>query len=133
MHPRVHYMLPLSDIEDYNEIYSSLRELSADWEDIGIHLGIKKNTLDKIRADFSKCDKRLSELLAVWLRRNTLNHPLPSWKNLCIALSKIDRSRAEKIGSEHPCACIECLTGSDYNINVENYIIERLFIGTMYI
>ena len=43
----------------------------------------------------------MSELIAKWLRRDTPQQPLPTWRILCDAIATVaDRTAAEKIASD---------------------------------
>ena len=65
-------------------------------------------TVESIREDYATSIKRLSELIAVWLRRESDGQPLPSWRVLCDAIASVDRTSAERIASKHQCYCIQC-------------------------
>ena len=67
-----------------------------------------RNTVESIREDYDTSIKRLSELIAVWLRRESDKQLLPSWRVLCVAIASVDRTSAERIASEHQCDCIQC-------------------------
>ena len=67
-----------------------------------------RHTVETIRADHDTSIKRLSELIAVWLRRQSDGQPLPSWRVLCDAIASVDRTSAERIASKHQCYCVQC-------------------------
>ena len=54
----------------------------TDVDDLGLHLGVPKHELDKIRQDFHKADERKREMLQWWLN-HTLN---PTWERVTRAL-----------------------------------------------
>ena len=94
--------------EDFNKVDPVCQQFSARWEEIGSNLGIKRYIVETIRQDFKYCGKKMSELIAVWLRRESDGQPLPSWRALCDAIASIDRTSAERIASQHQCYCSQC-------------------------
>ena len=66
-----------------------LRELSskvsADWEDVGLFLGLGLGRLDIIKADNpSDCQKCFREMIKVWFKQQV--DPPPSWSAMVEAL-----------------------------------------------
>ena len=60
----------------------------ADVDDLGLHLGVPKHELDKIRQDYHKTDERKREMLQWWLD-HTLN---PTWGRVITALRAMHQS-----------------------------------------
>ena len=72
-----------------------LRELtlkvSADWEDIGLFLGLGLGRLDIIKADNpSDCQKCFREMIKVWFRQQV--DPPPSWSAIVEALDDLGQN-----------------------------------------
>ena len=58
-----------------------------DVDNLGLHLGVPKHELDKIRQDFRTTDERKREMLQWWL-----DHALnPTWEKVKAALRAIDK------------------------------------------
>ena len=98
-----------SDTGDHNDVYLQCQDLSANWEDIAINLRIKRNIIDTIKEDDSKAKKRLLASIASWLKRESPDQPLPTWRVLCNAITNINRGAAEKIAENHQCDCDKCI------------------------
>ena len=92
-------------------MYPECQPFSAYWEEIGCYLGITKATVSIIKEDNSGAKKRLSGLIAAWLKRDGVNQPLPTWRMLCKAIDKVDSISAEKIARKHQCHCEKCTPG----------------------
>ena len=117
-----HYTLIPIGIKNFNEVYPECQPFSADWEDIGCYLGITKATVSIIKEDNNGAKKRLSELIAVWLKRDGVKQPLPTWRILCKAIATVDRISAEEIARKHQCHCDKCTPGKHfYRFNIVMY------------
>ena len=86
-------------------MYIACKSVSAQWKDLGTRLGVMKPTLDIIQAnnrgDVEEC---MFEVIDRWLKRDVQDGAdPPTWRNLCVALSPIDRPLAEGISVEHGC------------------------------
>ena len=65
---------------------------------IGLGLGISKTTIDGIRdLDDDGC---MSKIISAWLKKDTPEQPLPTWRILCDAIAKVDSTAAEKIATD---------------------------------
>ena len=64
-----------------------LYPIAAEWNNLGIMLGINKNTLDMITKEMSNPRDCLREMLSVWLKSVD---PLPTWSMLIEALEDIE-------------------------------------------
>lgn len=89
-------------------MYLSCKQVSAQWRELAIRLGLEKSTIDIIKAnnvgDVEGC---MYEVIDKWLKRDVRKGvDCPSWKSLCIALSHIDGPLAEGISMEHGCGYI---------------------------
>ncbi len=69
---------------DLATVLDELFEVRAQWNDIGLGLGVPPGTLEAIEQDHPSSKRRLTEVLKVWL--NTL--PDPSWESLVQALRR---------------------------------------------
>ena len=89
----------ITDIEtDFNEVYQTTKQFSANWEDIGCILGITKYTINIIARNNSNYVTRcMSDMIEIWLKRETPEQPLPTWSRLCNAIASVDLSTAERI------------------------------------
>ncbi len=69
---------------DLVTVLEVLLEVRAQWNDIGLGLGVPPGTLEAIEQDHPNSKRRLTEVLKVWL--NSL--PDPSWEGLVQALRR---------------------------------------------
>ena len=101
-------------------MYKACRPVSPKWRYLGARLAVLENTLAIIEADYrvDGVERCMSAVIDKWLRRPVGevadDGVLPSWRNLCVALSPIDRVLAEGIAIEHGCDYI-----SPTGINIE--------------
>ena len=88
-------------INDLNEIVPECKQLSANWDMIGLNLGVTSATIETIKRDNPNSSERcMSQMLAKWLQREN-EKCVPSWKSLCQALCNVDRSIAKQIAQKH--------------------------------
>ena len=96
-----------ADISNHGEVYIACKQVSAHWRDVGARLGVLENSLASIELTHKgEVERCLSAMLDKWLRRprgETCVGVLPTWRDLCIALSSIDRTLAEALALEHGC------------------------------
>ena len=78
----------------------------AEWKYLGGLLGVVHSTLERIQADNKSVRDCLMDMIASWLKKDVSNGVVPTWRNLCKALSHIDRPLAESISVEHGCSYI---------------------------
>ena len=78
----------------------------ADWKFLGGLLGVVHSTLERIQADNKSVRGCLMDMIASWLKKSVIDGVVPTWRNLCIALSYIDKALAEAIAKEHDCGYI---------------------------
>ena len=100
-----------TDIIDHSEVYIACKPVSSKWRDLGARLGVLETTLATIEADhrLEGVERCMSAMISVWLRRpqgEVTDEVIPTWRNLCVALSPIDRGLAEGIAVEHDCKYI---------------------------
>ena len=79
------------------------KNFSNDWEFIGLQLDVKKTTLDYIQKDYHDVRKRMLEMLASWLKRESQKQPAPSWHILLKTLSEYDSIKTTQIASKFVC------------------------------
>ena len=110
--------MTFTDIIDHGEVYIACKPVSSKWRDLGVRLGVLENTLATVEADYNRVERCMSAVIDKWLRRPVGevadDGVLPSWRNLCVALSPIDRVLAEGIAIEHGCNYISP-TGEIYH------------------
>lgn len=91
----VSYMQKLSKmnvplcIDDLNEVVQSLKgQVTDKWMSIGIGLGLSKTDLDKIEQSYNSLDRRLQEMLTLWLKQSydTGKYGPPIWDSLIKAV-----------------------------------------------
>ena len=81
-------------------IYQTTKQFSANWEDIGCILGITKPNIDIIaRNNNNNVTRCMSDMIASWLKRETPEQPLPTWRNMCTAIASVDLTTAERIAA----------------------------------
>lgn len=76
-------------IGDLNEVVQSLKgQVTNKWMSIGLALGLRKTDLDNIEQDYNSLDRRLQEMLTLWLKQSydTGKYGPPSWNALIIAV-----------------------------------------------
>ena len=61
-----------------------------DWKFIGSGLGIAVDILRAIKANNDTVRERMFEMIASWLKRESINQPLPTWNRLLKILSRFD-------------------------------------------
>ena len=62
------------------------------WDDLGLRLGLLKNTLENIQETFTRPEARLTECLTKWLRRadNVDSRGGATWDSLSTALRSMN-------------------------------------------
>ena len=93
----IHYYSISLDISDLDAVLESVKEISVDWMELGLKLGIEYSTLEKIEAERRRIDDRKREMLAAWLRGED-NAKEQSWLTLVTALEEMEKiTLSEKI------------------------------------
>ena len=70
--------------------------------DLGLTLGLKLATIEKIEADYPMCGRRLKQISQAWIDCNASVCPSERWKTLAQALVDINENKlAEKIVTLH--------------------------------
>ena len=110
MHTLSNYFPTKLDTDDYNEVALACQPVSARWRDLGTRLGLLPHTMNSIeathRGDVGRC---LPAVVEKWLQRpvgEVTGRVSPTWRNLCEALSHIDRPLADRIAKKHGCGDI---------------------------
>ena len=79
---------------------NKLRSVTV-WYQLGLQLDVPSNELDKIEEDYSKVDRRMSEVLKYWWRN--CPHERKSWQKIANALKIINyRNLAEELENALP-------------------------------
>ena len=96
-------------MDAFNKVFIECKPVcAAQWEDIASHLDITRNTVNVIEANNIDVNKKFSKLIEVWLKRDTPEQPLPTWRVMCEAIACVNRGSAEKIAEKHQCHCEKC-------------------------
>ena len=77
-------------------MFRKLLPLAADWNNIGVLLGIQDHILQEIKHDYSQCRDRLRVMLSKWLKTND---PAPTWSSLAEAMEELDPEKAQEMRS----------------------------------
>ncbi len=99
----------LTDINHHGKVLIACKPVSSRWRYLAARLAVLENTLAIIEADYrgEGVERCMSAVIDKWLRRPegevADDGVLPTWRNLCVALSPIDRVLAEAIAVEHGC------------------------------
>ena len=92
---------------------NKLRSVTV-WYELGVQLNVPSNELDKIEEDYSKVDRRMSEVLKYWWRN--CPHERKSWQTIANALKIINyRNLAEELENALP--------------GIVNYVIINIIIS----
>ena len=87
--------------ENLNAVYHECKHCSADWEIIGINLGLSVSTLAIIKRDNpTSCEHCMLQMVSKWLQKES-EKCVPSWRSLCQALCDVNRSTADQIAENH--------------------------------
>ena len=89
-------------------MYQTCKEFKSKWKEIGLSLGIRTSSLDAVYVNEKNCGGCMLEMIAVWLKRDGVKQPKPTWRGLCLAIASVDRTAAERILKDHPCQCRYC-------------------------
>ena len=75
----------------------------AQWDTLGLNLGLSPSSLEVIEEDYRFAHERLKAVLLRWLRRkyNLEKYNLPSWIGLADAVEPINRALAITIKEQH--------------------------------
>ena len=97
------HVIVFTDEDDLFEIIDFLKNESAHWYKIGISLKLRPALLDKIKAEVSDCNERLTKVVTNWLKcnYNVDKFGSPTWGKLVEAVEKINAALAEKIAQKH--------------------------------
>ena len=77
-----------SDISDLCNILELVYEV-VDWMTLGLKLGVKYSTLEKIEDEQRGCDRSKRKMLAAWLRGDDIEEQ--TWSTLVDALKRMDK------------------------------------------
>ena len=94
----------IADLSKVNKVLKNLLE----WQLLGLHLGLRYRTLEKIKSDYHKnIDECKMAMLTAWLQQqdDVPQKRVPSWLVLQAALEKMDDNyHADKI-LDYICMC----------------------------
>lgn len=95
-----------TDVLNIQDLRSALKAVT-DWYSLGVYLGLATNELMRIEDDYPRSERKMSQMLDIWLRRT----PNAAWGDLVSALQEMgentvaNRIRQNYIrgGSKSPC------------------------------
>jgi hypothetical protein len=91
-------------MEDWNGLVRECKKLSAHWHDIGTHVGLHPDDLERIRRD-NRADSKacLMKVLSEWIKQkySTKKYGLPSWKTFLGAMAKVDPQLFKKLAEKY--------------------------------
>uniref|UniRef100_A0A1X7TPX7 Death domain-containing protein n=2 Tax=Amphimedon queenslandica TaxID=400682 RepID=A0A1X7TPX7_AMPQE len=82
------------EIDDLDDVFEKLDDLN-EWKKLGLKLGLKYPTLERIEKDKRVIDDCKMEMLACWLKKQD-KVKSPSWKQLIIVLCKMKETEISK-------------------------------------
>ena len=88
----------IGDKPKLKDVFKKLLPLAADWNSIGVLLGIKDNSLREIKHNESQAHDCLREMLSEWLKSDD---PPPTWNSLVDALEPFNPAKAKEIRSDN--------------------------------
>ena len=97
-------------------MFKECRPFAAHWGLLAIYLNISRISVEEIGRDEHDVADCLQKLLSVWLKRESPDQSLPSWRLLCEATLKLDRAVSERIAADHQCGCTVC-TGENNTVD----------------
>ena len=97
-------------------MFKTCKPFAARWKLLAIHLNISRESVEEIGSNDNDVADCLQKLLSVWLKRESSDQSLPSWRVLCEAIQGLDRTVSERIVAEHQCGCTLC-TGEEMGMN----------------
>ena len=80
------------------DVFRELFPLSADWNIIGMLLGLPEDLLERIRANEERAENRLQKVLSGWLKQVD---PRPTWAALAEAVEPVDQVKAQDIKTRY--------------------------------
>ena len=83
---------------ELNDVLKMLLPLSSHWKTIGLLLGAKSKTLDRIKSDGPNDEDRLVCVISWW--RDKLD-PFPTWEGLADAMENLYPEIATKIRQQY--------------------------------
>ena len=75
-------------VDDLRTVTRELKDVRANWYNIGVQLGVSVGTLKAIKEQYSDPTDCLREALTTWLKSST-----PTWSNIVDALNVVDEVR----------------------------------------
>ena len=94
MHTSLNIIHWSGDKPKLKDAFKKLLPLAADWNNIGVLLGIKDNILREIRHNEKQGYDCLREMLSEWLK---IDNPPPTWNSLADAVKLFNAAIAQEI------------------------------------
>ena len=88
------YSFLFSELDDLVDVFEKLEDLN-EWKKLGLKLGLKYPTLEKIERDRQRVDDCKMEMLACWLKKQD-KVKSPSWKQLIDVLCAMKETEISK-------------------------------------
>ena len=109
VYPRTHNLhsvsLSYTEIDSLVSVLDALTDLN-DWRNLGLRLGIKEPTLDRIDNEVKGISNQKREMLSLWFKwADNVTKPKfgkPSWDRLITAVGQVDLQLAEEIKEDAP-------------------------------
>ena len=80
--------------KELSELLVAVKDVTAEWYDLGVHLSLPVYVLDSIKAECLPVQESMREMLKKWLDHD----PETSWEKLAYALEAMDkRAVAENV------------------------------------
>ena len=79
---------PVLSVDDLRVVMKELNDVRANWNNIGVQLGVSVGTLDAIDKQYSDPSDCLRKALTTWLKSST-----PTWTNIVDALKVVGEAR----------------------------------------
>ena len=93
-----------TDEDDLDTIVSELHDVT-DILKLGLALGIRKSTLDKIVRNYTSLEDRKIEVIHYWLTRRDIVRPrqgeCPDWNGLAVAVARVNPALSLRIRHQH--------------------------------
>ena len=93
------YWIAIEDLETVKDVLGYF----ADWNNLGLKLGLHPDLLERISKNNHDVDDRLDKVLRNWLNKKTMGkNKKTTWSILVAALEPINHALSEKIKEKHP-------------------------------
>ena len=84
--PLLLLLYQFAGIDDLKVVMEMLVDITSKWQELGLALGLKKPTLDKIHEEHRDLNKCKMEMLSCWLQWRDDSKATCNWQSLAAAL-----------------------------------------------